>query len=275
MGNPRSWQAVHEAEGPDLVLAADFPVTGRNEGGFAELVPGLGLDCPLWQTVPPTVAPDATTDVEEYLAPWVEEIRRTGRTVRAVLGYCAGSVFAGAVAERVAAHQDPPPRIVLFDPELVDVPTVHLQFGRVIGNMTAVLDAEELSTLEREAQRLAEAAANPAGFAAELFTMFRPIAAKAFERAGLDGGFAAELTDLVGSFMAYLGVAARLDPTPAWANATTITSASQGSGLNRLRAEGRAGDGFVAEEIRFEVEHRDLLRTGGTADAVAKLLEAR
>ncbi|MGA6163604.1 hypothetical protein [Amycolatopsis magusensis] len=268
------WQIVHDAESPEVVLATDFPVSGRNEGGFTELAPRLDLDCQLWQTVPPVVAPGTDLDPADYLRPWLTEIRESGYRVRSVLGYCAGSVFAGALAQEIARWQDGAPSIVVFDPELVDVPTVHLQFGRVIGNMTTVLEADELTYTEQEAQRLAKAdGVTPAEFAANLFEMFRPLGEKALARTGMEPEFAEELISLVGSFMAYLSVASNIDPRPGWARATAISSTSPGSGLNRLRSSGQGGEpGFVAEELRFDVEHRDLLRTDDAAKAVAEIL---
>ncbi|MCX2729171.1 hypothetical protein OOZ19_02870 [Saccharopolyspora sp. NFXS83] len=280
MPDPGVWSVVRDAvptaDAPtaDVVLAADFPVTGRNEGGFAELAPGLRPDCALWQTVAPQRTPDAEYSPADYLEPWLAEVRASGRAVRAVLGYCAGSVFAGALAAELARSQEIAPQVIVFDPELVDVPTVHLQFGRVIGNMTSVLSEREVEELSRTAQGLAESpGADPAGFAGALFAAFRPVGAAAFTRAGLGEDYADELVGLVGSFLSYLGVAARLDPRPGWERATVITSASTGSGLNRMRATEGIAPIKIADELRFDVEHRDLLRAPGTAEAVAGLLE--
>ncbi|MFR9729792.1 hypothetical protein ACL03H_11240 [Saccharopolyspora sp. MS10] len=276
MPDPGVWSAVREA-GPaadGLVLAADFPVTGRNEGGFAELAPALPPGVELWQTVAPQRAPGSTEDPADYLAPWLDEVRQSGREVRAVLGYCAGSVFAGALATELARRQRPP-RVVVFDPELVDVPTVHLQFGRVIGNMTSVLDERETAQLARTAQELADRPGiGPGEFAAELFAAFRPVGTAGLTRAGMGADYAEELIALVGSFLAYLEIAARLDPRPGWAGATVITSASPGSGLNRMRTTPGVAPIEIAAESRFDVEHRDLLRTPEIAALAARLLES-
>ncbi|MBM7077189.1 hypothetical protein [Micromonospora humida] len=276
MPSPAVWNVVLDAApDADVVLATDFPVTGRNEGGFADLTPHLGLDCALWQTVAPVRVPTSGVDQDEYLAPWLTEVTRSGRTVRAILGYCAGSVFAGVLAERIAARQPTAPQVVVFDPELVDVPTVHLQFGRVVGNMTAVLTPAEVSELADAAQRLAaRPGSTPAAFAAELYAVFEPVGSTALRRAGLDEDYAAELVALVGSFMTYLGVAAGLDPRPGWSRATVITSATPTSGLNRMRATAGAAPIGIADEVRFAVEHRDLLRTPEVAATVAGLLAA-
>ncbi|AXE28024.1 hypothetical protein C0216_31455 (plasmid) [Streptomyces globosus] len=258
------------------MLAADFPVTGRNEGGFADLAPGLKLDCDLWQTVAPVRDPETDALDDSYLEPWLSEVAASGRTVRAVLGYCAGSVFAGVLAEKIGARQQTTPRVVLFDPELVDVPTVHLQFGRVIGNMTTVLTPEETAELSAAAERLADRPdTTPASFAAGLYTTFRPIGTAALRRAGLDEDYAGELVQLVGSFMSYLGTAAHLDPRPGWSGATVVTSASATSGLNRMRTTPGVAPIEVADEWRFEAEHRDLLRTPAIAEAVGKVLASR
>ncbi|MBT2481895.1 hypothetical protein [Streptomyces sp. ISL-94] len=248
-------------------------MTGRNEGGFADLAPGLKLDCDLWQTVAPVRDPETDPLDDSYLEPWLSEVAASGRTVRAVLGYCAGSVFAGVLAEKIGARQTTVPRVVLFDPELVDVPTVHLQFGRVVGNMTTVLTPEEIAELSGAAERLAgQPDVAPATFAAGLYAAFRPIGTTALRRAGLDEDYAGELVQLVGSFMSYLATAAGLDPRPGWTGATVVTSASVTSGLNRMRTTPGVAPIEVADERRFEVEHRDLLRTPAIAEAVAGVL---
>ncbi|GAA2710165.1 MULTISPECIES: hypothetical protein [Streptomyces] len=277
MPSPTVWNVVLDAGADtDIVLAADFPVTGRNEGGFAELAPGLHLDCALWQTVAPVRNPETDALGEEYLEPWLSEVAASGRTVRAVLGYCAGSVFAGVLAQKIAERQGTAPLVVVFDPELVDVPTVHLQFGRVIGNMTTVLTPEEIAELSGTAEQLAaKPGIAPVDFAAGLYAAFRPIGTAALRRAGLDEDYAGELVTLVGSFMSYLATAAGLDPRPGWQRATVITSASERSGLNRMRTTPGIAPVEVADERRFEVEHRDLLRTPAVADAVAAVLAGR
>ncbi|MFD3806973.1 hypothetical protein ACFWTC_25980 [Streptomyces sp. NPDC058619] len=279
MPSPTVWNIVSDAGSDadtDIVLAADFPVTGRNEGGFADLAPGLKLDCDLWQTVAPVRDPETDALDDSYLELWLSEVAASGRTVRAVLGYCAGSVFAGALAEKIGARQSTAPRVVLFDPELVDVPTVHLQFGRVVGNMTTVLTPEEIAELSGAAERLAgQPDMVPATFAAGLYAAFRPIGTTALRRAGLDEDYAGELVQLVGSFMSYLATAAGLDPRPGWKGATVVTSASATSGLNRMRTTPGVAPIEVADERRFEVEHRDLLRTPAIAEAVAGVLASR
>ncbi|MER7013154.1 hypothetical protein ABT324_17170 [Saccharopolyspora sp. NPDC000359] len=274
MVNPRLWNVVHETNSPDVVLAADFPVTGRNEGGFPELVQQWGADVALWQTVPPTVMPDTDITPADYLKPWLSEVADSGRRVRAVLGYCAGSVFAAALAEEIAAWQQPAPEVVVLDPELITVVTAHLQFGRVMGNMAAVLNEDEVKQVEQDAAQLAaREGAGTRAFTADLFTRFRPLAQQAFTRAGLEEEFGEELIELVGSFMTYLSVASQLDPRPGWARGTALSSTSPSSGLNRMRASGEVGEGAVAHELTFDVEHRDLLRTAAVAEALTRILE--
>jgi hypothetical protein len=273
MADVRTWQTVHSGEVPELVLAADFPMTGRTEGGFADLAAGLHLDCTLWQTVPQPVAPDNPLEMAEYIQPWLREVRADGRAVRAVMGYCAGAVIASALVTEIAAWQDSAPRIVLFDPETVTVPVAHIQFGRVIGNMTSVLSGDEITLLQESAQALAgQDGVDVPAFASGLFGEFRPVGLAALGRAGVTGEFADELIGLIGSFMSYLSAASSIDPRPGWRQATAISSETDGSGLSMLHA----GDGessLVAAELSFAVEHQNLLRDDRVAKAVAELLE--
>jgi hypothetical protein len=275
MTGPGSWLVVREANSTDLLLAADFPITGRREAGIAELAGHLNPAYSLWQIAPPAVPPDSEITAEEYLGPWLADVADSALSVRAVLGYCAGAGYAAELAARIARQQDTAPQIVLFDPELVDATTIYVQFGRVVANMAMLLNTDETAELRARANQLFEKAdGNVRGLASALFHMLEVVAARVFERAGLDAEYSTQLIGLIGSFMSYLGVAEQLGGVDSWSRATAISSASPTSGLNRLRAAGRDAN-LVAREIRFDVEHGDLLRSDGVAAAINALLATR
>jgi hypothetical protein len=103
----KNWRQLAD-RGPDLVLCLDFP-GGRAAAGFAELVAGLPVDACFLHIGQAGGAPLA-----ECVADWVAQITATGRPVRAVLGFCAGTTLATRVADAIAAIA-PPPMVVLFD----------------------------------------------------------------------------------------------------------------------------------------------------------------
>jgi hypothetical protein len=100
-----SWRQLSD-RGPDLVPCLDFPGV-RAAAGFAELVAGVPADACFLHLQPADAGPLAAC-----VGRWADELLATGRPVRAVLGYCAGTAMATRLADAVAG---PPPAVVLFD----------------------------------------------------------------------------------------------------------------------------------------------------------------
>ncbi|RKT55647.1 hypothetical protein [Saccharothrix australiensis] len=253
----RAWRVLG-ADRPEVVLAADFPVTGRPEAGFGDLAAGLGGRAALWETLPP--APGACPpDGAGYTAHWLAEPRERGTDVRAVLGFCAGAVFAAALADGLKRWQDPP-KLILLDPEKPAAPALYWQFHRVVDSFAAVLSAEERAAAQQEAQEARAACPDLAGFGSALVAIFRRTGEVAFARAGLTARRGAELVATFEAFVGYLGAAATLDPDAAWSSAVTISSAD-------------ADDPVAsAARFRFDSGHTELLRDPAVAETVAGLL---
>src|SRR5882724_1107029 len=102
-----NWRQLAD-RGPDLILCLDFP-GGRAAAGFAELVAGLPVDACFLHIGQAAGGPLAAC-VED----WVAQVAATGRPVRAVLGFCAGTALATRVADAIATTA-PTPMVVLFD----------------------------------------------------------------------------------------------------------------------------------------------------------------
>jgi hypothetical protein len=290
----RFWKPISSVESTSVALGIDFPTTGRREAGFAELAAHTRTDCALWQSVPPSIPPDTPISAEEYLALWLAEIRASGATVRAVLGYCVGAVHAAVLAERIGEWQEPP-RIVAFDPEMANVTTLHRHFGKVLASLSGVLGPEEAAAARKRADGLltehggtehggtehggtehggTEHGGSVRGFAIALCALFGDVAEPVFARVGLDAQARAEITGLFGGYLTFLTIAERLDPSTGWLRSSVISSASPTSGLNRLRAAGeRVELGPMVREYQFDVDHPDLLRSPEVARTVERLLE--
>ncbi|GCE01093.1 hypothetical protein [Embleya hyalina] len=259
----------------ELILCADFHTTGRPEAGFAELVARLDHDATFWHVNPPVVAPDSGTAAPAYVRSWLEPVRAQGAPVRAVFGYCVGAVYAAALADELALVQEEAPQVLLFDPEPTAMATIRHQFGNVFGMLSSILVEEDVAETEGEVERLIRVEGMTVGnYAAQLYTTFRRVGERAFERAGLDQEYGAEMWALFSSFLSYLSFADGLDPRDRWLTSTALSSSGEYNGLNRLRGTGELGGGeLVAREIRFEAGHGDLLRSDGVAQTVGKLLE--
>ncbi|GAA0401753.1 hypothetical protein [Streptomyces luteireticuli] len=274
MATPTSWNIVTSADSNEVVIAADFPATGRPEAQFTDLAPLLGDSRSFWQTVPPVVSPEDAVSGADYIARWGAELADSGLVVRGVLGFCVGGVYAAALADEAARRQERPPVLVLFDPEQATVPTLYWQFEKLLGNLATVLSAEEITRVRDTSLALMqEHGEDVGGYAAGLHRVFRSVAVDAFGRLGLDAERTEEMIGLFSSFISYLSVAARLDVRDTWRRATAVSSSSPRSGLNADRSPEGGDSPLVAREIRFDTEHAQLLRSDAVAATVRELLQ--
>ncbi|MFG2353525.1 hypothetical protein [Streptomyces sp. NPDC048521] len=251
-------------------LASDFPATGRTVAGFGDLVRGLGDAAPaLWETAPPRPGQEAGMTGEDYLRHWQAGAASAG-PVRAVLGFCVGSVFAAGLAAEIGRLQGEAPRLVLFDPERPDVDLLHRHYHELIGGLAPMLSPDEIDEARRAGQETRRAHTAMRPLAEDLCELFRKYGEPAFRRTGLDAERGAEVVATFASFLGYLVAASDLDPRPAWADAVAISSATPHSGLNPLPPQERST--LVAREIAFDLPHTELLRDTGVARTVSQLL---
>jgi len=273
---PTTWNVLTDDDPASVVLAVDFDATGRAEARFTDFVGHLGEGLTVWETVPQAVATRPDLPADAYVKQWVDEIRGSGRTIRAVLGFCAGSVYAAAIAEEIEAWQGTFPLTVLFDPERASAASMYWQFHKAVGQMTPTVGPVETGSAQDAGQRAQEDSRNLADLARRLLMIYHSVATKAFDKLGLDAARRAELTETAGAFLSYLATAEQIEPMPAWRRSTVITSATPTSGLNALRTLNPGQfDEVAAEELRFDAAHVDLLRTAEIGQAVARLIKDR
>ncbi|MBP2328668.1 hypothetical protein JOF56_009053 [Kibdelosporangium banguiense] len=258
-----SWRVLNKGRSADVVLAADFNIAGRREAGFADLVPRLDPGLAVWETDPPRVGDDFTLSGNDYVDRWATAVRTTGRPVRAVLGFCAGSVFAAELAGRIEGWQGDPVPLILVDPEVPVARTVQEQFHLAVDHMLTVLTPQERVATQEAARRALAEDPDLAVFGPRLMKIFRESGQLAFDRVGLNPAGQEEMFTTVSSFISFVVAAAQLDPVPGWAKATAVTSATEGSGT---------GAEHAARRLPFDVEHINLLRHEGVAAAIAGLL---
>ncbi|HUR08574.1 MAG TPA: hypothetical protein VM347_38960 [Nonomuraea sp.] len=275
MSQPPGWKTLADGgESNAVVLAIDFDATGRPEARFSDLVANLTTDCAVWETVPPPMATPASRDGAAYVDYWSRRVREEGREVRAVLGYCAGAVYAAALSERLGDRQDAEPLLLLFDPELVVPQTLLWQFHKVVGFMSSVIPEEEINAAREAGLRAHDSHPGILELRDALIGVVRKVGEPAFARAGLDAALREELFTAFGSFMWYLAAAGGIDPRERWQLAQAFSSATPMSGLNAMRASGIGPDQVsVGREIAVDVEHGSMLADKQIAKTVSQLLE--
>lgn len=262
MADLLSWRITEGITGKDgAILAVDFANTGRPDSGFGSLVPQLGTDHTLWETVVPEPGSEAGMSGTDYLDRWTAELEPAGPPVAAVFGYCASSTFALALADRVAGRQDRP-RVVLFDPTEITGPTV-LRYGflRVIDTLVPVLGEEEVERSREAARKATEACPDVRDLTAELLRVYSEAGTAAFAKIGLKADRAEELVAWFRGYLHYVVAASVLDV------------GGDPAGVTVIRANDLPDGPFRAErELRFDVPHTELLGHPGVAHAVTDLL---
>ncbi|GIJ48371.1 hypothetical protein Val02_52570 [Virgisporangium aliadipatigenens] len=235
------------------VLAVDFDGSGRKEATFRDLVRLLPDDLDVWHAVPPAEAGKP----QDYLDRW-----RTppGAPVHAILGYCAGSVYACALADLVEADTGTRPPVVLFNPGLPTVDTLDRDFGGIVEGMTVLTD-EERQALRDGARAAREAHGDDFdAVSAEYLAMYLTACDTAFERYGIPPDVGEQLTGLFRAYVTYLSAAREVELRPAWAHASALTAREQ------------AGLGFVPGERVFPLTRAELLRDREVATMALALI---
>jgi hypothetical protein len=265
-----AWRTLAAGENPQgVVLAVDFDVTGRVEARFSDLMPNLGIGDTIWETIPPPVRTERAWTGSEYVDHWARAALQTDLPVRALLGFCAGSVYAAALAERISQVQAPP-LLVLFDPELSVPQTLLWQFFKIVGFMSGTIPAAEATALREAGQRAYDECAQVGELQAALSGLLRERGEVAFAQAGLDRRLRGELLDIIDSCLCYLAAASQLDPLDQWKSAVAIGSSSPMSGLRGMRRAGT--EVTVAREIDVAADHATMLGDAEVAAVVRSLL---
>lgn len=261
MSAPGAWRALSTGDQEEVVLACDFPTPIRPEATFADLASRLRPVRTVWEALPPPAGAERGWSADDYLRAWLDELRAAEVTVGAVLGFCAGSVFAAAIAERIAPWQERAPELVLFDPERPTGGALYAQYHRGAELFGSVLSPEEVADVLRRGQELLHANDDVQVFGPALSELYVAAGDTAFERVGLDPVRRAELSATFTSFVNWVVAADQLDPTPAWARATVVSSATRGGGT-----------GLAGRELPVDVAHVDLLRDDAVAGVLSGLL---
>ncbi|MER5640644.1 hypothetical protein ABT095_27315 [Kitasatospora sp. NPDC002227] len=259
----KSWDILNDSGEGELVLAIDYSVNGRREAGFRDLAANLGAGVSIWETLAPPVGEEEGLTSADYLNRWLDEVKASGRPVKAVLGYCASSAFASAIADGIAQWQAEAPRPVLFDPTPSTAWTIlHFGFFKVIESLTASL--AETDVVEAQKAGFEAAARNGEDlevFRTEIVRIYAELGEKAFTKLGLNADMGGQLVAWFRGYVSYLIAAAEFTGRYDLSATTVICSSAL-----------EESPGEVLAEYRFDVDHSDLLRDNEVAKTVSELL---
>ncbi|MFD3794955.1 hypothetical protein [Streptomyces californicus] len=262
--NALNWSRIRTGDASGVVLAVDFYGTGRQEATFRHLCDLLPDPAEVWHAVPPTPEGNwSAATGTSHLRPWTDGLDTVlaGRPVLALVGYCAGSVFASALADALTTREGRRPQVVLFNPGAPAVATLTRDFRSLIDGMDVLTDEERAGLLaEMTAIKRAHAPNALIPVAEQYAALYRKGCDLLCERLGVDASLGAELTAVLHSYLAYLTAALDVPPAPQWRTATSLTS-----------REHRGAD-FTDTEHCFDVARADLLNSPQVAAALAALL---
>lgn len=269
-----AWRTLLASEhSRDVVLAVDFDVTGRPEARFTDLVARLKTDVNIWESVP-LDGSSAACEAADYVRHWMRRIEAERPPVRAIMGFCAGSVYAAELADRIGRWQDPEPLLVLFDPELIVRQSLLWQFQKIIGYLAPFVSDEQVAAARAKGQLLHDEAGDVAVLRTAFIGLMREVCEPVFAGAGLDAKRREEFFGMFSSFLSYLAAASELDPVTRWGSAVAYSSSTPFSGLRGVRAAGLHDGLLVGREIEIETEHARMLADERLAVEVSDLLNA-
>jgi hypothetical protein len=248
-----NWQQLSD-RGPDLIPCLDFP-GARAEAGFADLAAGVRAGACFLH-----IGQAGRGPLAACIGRWADELLATGRPVRAVLGYCAGTALATRLADAIAAA-GPPPMVVLFDAVPTTGGSLASQFTSVLESSARHLTADELAEARALAEQLAEAYPDDlpriaAALAGRYDQLMRAVAGRLSVHESLR-------QELTGTFTAYLDY---------------LLLASEGGFDMRtttplfLTSPGHEPPVEDARTIALDIDHADLLRDPRVHELVTDLL---
>jgi hypothetical protein len=202
-----TWRELCD-RGRDLVLCLDFP-GGRAAAGFADLAAGAPVDLCFLHLAGSGLHADSGLDA--HIAQWVGEALGTGRPVRAVLGFCAGTALATRVADAVSATAGAtPPAVLLFDAAAVPGGALRDQFVSSVRASAAYLAEGELDDARQWSRELLAAGRDDLPrVATALADRYDELMSGVADRLSLGEVIRRELTDGFAAYMAYLLLAAQ------------------------------------------------------------------
>jgi len=259
---PNGWKRAGAPDRDDVVLAVDFEAIGRPEASFRDLIPAVEAAAELWTAVPPPV-PVPAEPFAAHMQHWTAGVLESGRNVVAVLGFCAGSVFATSLATHLRGSGSEEPLLVLFDPERPTTTTLADQLANAGATVQPLLTPNEAASLD-SSLAAARATSDVAAAATRLIGAYDELVQGPFLRAGLNQRYRDELARSFRSLMDYLTAAGSADFAAARHAADVVYSEHWPEAVNE-----------PATMVRLPIEHGSLLRSDRCREVLSDLLERR
>lgn len=271
------WRHLRESAGSDVIVAVDFG-PGRREASFSDLAHRLGISCTVLEPVFPDIhkLDDRVLEPDSYCRGWLENLRESGRSVVAVLGYCASSDLARVLARSAALPGTPRPRVMLFDPVILGPSAFYRAYSSAISTFKEAMTSEELRLALEKGREVSLDVTSRVYGTRQLLTGAKALGVEYHRVVSLVGerlGFAEELSaELAARFSSYLGylavvVIAAVDlgefPSPDEYPPPIVMSSSG----HRLSEELR-----VATILKFDVSRAGLLADDKVAADATGLL---
>jgi hypothetical protein len=274
MPTSSQWDVIFNAGSAQTVLGIDFSGSKRCQASFTELASRIGSGYRFLQARPVSVRPGEWPSSDEYIASWVEDARRDGNPMRAVLGHCIGSVYAAAVAERISQWQ-PESGIILLDPQFPSMKFLGHELHQEISATSSLMSDDEIKRAKEIANNISDL--NPwdiVRIAASAVEGYLEVITPAFERAGLGDARGSQLCEYFASYIAWISTAAEFDPSRVLKRSIVIMSRDYARLPGRMLPDDYAG-GLTDRWLVCDVSHADLLRSDSAAKAVLDLLDSR
>jgi len=274
MPTSNHWDVIFNPGSPHTVLGIDFSGMKRRAASFAELALNIGSGYRFLQARPVAVGPGRRPCSYEYIVSWVEGARQDGNPMRAVLGHCVGGVYAAIAAESISQWQLEPD-IILLDPQFASTEFLSHELHKEINATRSLMSEDEIEYATKIASEVSDLKSlDMVQIATYAVESYLEIITPAFERAGLGDARGSRLNEHFVSYMAWLSVAAELDPSRVLKKSTVITSRDYAELPGRMFFNDNAGSP-AARWIVCDVSHADLLRSDSVAKKVLDVLESR
>jgi hypothetical protein len=274
MQTSNHWDVIFDSGSPHTVLGIDFSGMRRREASFTKLALRIGSGYRFLQARPVSARPGRRPSSHEYVASWVEGARQDGNPTRAVLGHCVGGIYAAVAAECISQWQLEPD-LVLLDPQFASTGLLSHELHKEISATTSLMSNDEIDYARNIANEISAFESRDmvqiASYATESYL---EVITPAFERAGLGDARGSKLNEHFVSYMAWLSVAAELDPSRALKKSTVIMSRDYAELPGRMLFDDDA-DSLPGRWIVCDVSHADLLRSDSVAKEVLGVLESR
>lgn len=252
----RNWQQLSD-RGGDLVPCLDFP-GGRAAAGFADLAAGVPSDACFLHFRQADAGPLA-----ECVDRWADELLATGRPVRAVLGFCAGSALATRLADAIAAtgSSAPPPVVALFDAVPTTGGSLTSQFASALeSNARHLTEGEQADAHTLSEQLMEKYPDDLPRIAAALTERYDRLMREIASRLSLHEFLRQELTGMFTAYLDYLMLASEGGFDMRSSTPLFLTSPDYEPPVEDARS------------VAFDIGHDDLLRDPKVHQFVADLL---